>query len=93
MLNDKPLIKPNRTKIGGLWKNTTQSGIPYISGPLSSYSSIEIWPNKKRDGEQGKNDPDYQIFITEKIKKETNTSQSLDTFSNIMPNNINEVPF
>ncbi len=45
--------------IGGLWKQTSKSGMPYLSGTVNG-QRIVVFPNsKKQDGEKT---PDYRIY-------------------------------
>lgn len=71
-----------QVKLGGLWKNTTKTGKTYLSGTLGYDANIQIWPNKKRDG---KEDPDYNIYISQKKHKKLEDE-------NVLQEN-NEVPF
>jgi len=45
--------------IGGLWKQTSKNGMPYLSGTVNG-QRIVVFPNsKKQDGEKT---PDYRIY-------------------------------
>lgn len=50
-----------KVKLGALWINTDKNGKQYYSGKLEA--NIQMWPNKKREG---KNDPDFVIYASEK---------------------------
>jgi hypothetical protein len=63
------VMKPARIEMGGLWKNTTKAGKPYLSGPFGRNGVLTIWPNVKREGMEGAKDPDYTMVLTEKYKK------------------------
>lgn len=68
MTNDEKKY-PSSVKLGGLWTNRTKNGQEFLSGDLGAFTSIQIWPNKhKRDG---KKDPDFFVYISEKQKKES----------------------
>lgn len=76
--------KPNRIEMGGLWKSQTKKGQTYLSGPFGRSGVLQIWPNKKREGMEGANDPDYTMVLVEKIKKPAVASG---------PTAVAEVPF
>jgi hypothetical protein len=63
-MNDQ---KPVRIQLGGLWRNKTEKGNEYLSGPFGN-AYLQIWPNKKRDGHD--KDPDFTMCLVPKIKKE-----------------------
>ncbi len=83
--------KPERVRIGGLWKHETRNGITFLSGGLSYDSMFEIWPNNSK--REGKNDPDYQIFIAQKVRKDPNTPKPADPMEDVRFSNHNDVPF
>lgn len=72
------VIKPARVKLGGLWRNETKNGKQYLSGTLGYDTVIEVWPNIKRDGPEGEKDPDFQIFLSQKMKKTAGTFKPKD---------------
>lgn len=85
-MNDVVAVeKPARIELGGLWKNQTKGGKTYLSGPFGRNGVLQIWPNKKRDGMEGANDPDYTMTLVEKIKKPAVATQAAPK--------IDEVPF
>ena len=54
-------------KISGLWLNTDKNGQTYMSGYLGD-AKIIIYKNKFKSGENRQ--PDYNLYISEKNKKE-----------------------
>jgi len=64
--------KPKQIKACGLWQNTTKNGITFLSGNLGYGLTVQIWPNKKREG---KKDPDYNLVFAEPYKKPTGEIQ------------------
>ena len=57
----------NMIRVGGLWSNTTRSGGKYLSGSLGN-ARIVILPNDRK--REGKNDPDYTLFIAPQEQRE-----------------------
>jgi hypothetical protein len=58
----------------GLWKGKTNNGEPMMSGNLSYSTRIVILKNKYKKKD---NDPDYQIFIAKKEKKDEEKKDDL----------------
>lgn len=75
-----------QVKLGGLWKNTSKNGKTYLSGTLGYDSNLQVWPNKKREG---KDDPDYNVYITQRKFKKTDATTETDHHTET----TNEVPF
>ena len=61
-------------RLGGLWLNTSKSGIKYMSGSFG-FAQILVFKN---DNKQKDNDPDYTICIAEKPQKENGRKQDDD---------------
>ena len=87
--NSTEYVKPQRVKIGGLWKSETKTGKVYYSGQLGFGSGIEIWANNKREGSK---DPDFQVYIVERRKK-VDVQAVVATVVNDFPQNDEEIPF
>ncbi len=81
--------KTPRIKLGGLWQHTTKTGVTFLSGDFTFGSQIQVWPNKKRDG---KNDPDFTVYLSEKVKKDRAVEVNMDAM-NDLPRNDVEIPF
>lgn len=88
---DKNTQQAKRIKIGNLYAHRTKKdGIPFLSGKLGWGTQIQVWPNKKRPGEAGAKDADYNIFICE--VDEQNRPSNTTTKSNINPTPIADFP-
>lgn len=80
------VIKSTRIELGGLWTKKSKNGKTYLTGAFGRGGTIQVWPNTKREGMEGANDPDYTMVITEKYKKPTEKIEKRE-------NEISEVPF
>lgn len=62
MENDKVKVK-----LTGLWENTTAKGEKYFSGSLGAARLLMFRNSYKEDGD---NQPDYNLFLVPKEKKD-----------------------
>lgn len=58
--------KGDLIKIGSLWKHQNNEGKTFLSGSIGEAGCL-IFSNKYK--EEGKNHPDYNIYVTTKKKK------------------------
>tara|TARA_E500000331_G_scaffold186505_1_gene179485 strand:+ start:1162 stop:1398 length:237 start_codon:yes stop_codon:yes gene_type:complete len=58
-------------RLGGLWKQTSNSGTDYLSG---SFGNAKMMVFKNTNKEEGSNQPDYNIVMANKQKPEEGSS-------------------
>jgi len=68
-----------RVKLGGLWAKHMKNGQVFFSGDFGAYGQITIWPNQKRPD---KNDPDFNMYISEKPKKAIPPAFDINSYLN-----------
>ena len=56
--------------LGGLWKQTSNAGIDYLSGSFGN-AKMMVFKNTKK--EDGSNQPDYYMKLANKQKQEEST--------------------
>ena len=62
---DRPVVakqRPNRIKVTGLWKSTTQNGEEFLSGQMSKSMKLVIYKNKKKTDTDDIKLPDYIAY-------------------------------
>jgi hypothetical protein len=59
--------KSDLIKIGSLWKHQNKDGKTFLSGSMGEAGCM-VFLNKYK--EEGKNHPDYNIYVAKKKKKE-----------------------
>jgi len=52
--------------IGGLWKNTSKSGVEYFKGSFGAFAEILIFEKRDREGRQ----PTHNMFIKNRPRKD-----------------------
>lgn len=61
-------MSKSKIKLGGIWKNVSESGNVYYSGNISKYLKVLIMPNSYK--EEGGTQPDFNIYLADNIKED-----------------------